>query len=296
MKALKHNGTTVSLVIVELTERYEWQGRQIAWGRAGDGPAVVFCHGTPWSSVLWQRVADALSDRYTVYLWDMPGYGRSSKRQDHPVDFGVQADALDALVRQWGTTDPHVIAHDFGGAVSLRAHLVCGVDLASLMLIDVVAIPPSGSPFFKFVQDNPGLLGQLPGYIHRAIVRAYIGNASSGGLRADDLDDLVKPWTGSEGQTAFYRQIIDYDEVYLRENEELLANLDVPVHIVWGEQDAWIPVERADRLHELIPHSTVSTVAGSNHLIQLDAPERLMYEVTSWLDRVAGEPASRQTK
>ncbi len=181
---------------VELTERYEWQGRQIAWGRAGDGPAVVFCHGTPWSSVLWRRVADALSDRYTVYLWDMPGYGRSSKRPDHAVDFGVQADALTALVRHWGIADPHVIAHDFGGAVSLRAHLVCGVDLASLMLIDVVAIPPSGSPFFKFVQDNPGLLGQLPGYIHRAIVRAYIGNASSGGLCADDLDDLVEALDG----------------------------------------------------------------------------------------------------
>ena len=40
------------------------------------------------------------------------------------------------------------------------------------MLVDVVAIPPSGSPFFKFVQDNPGLLDQLPGYVHRALVRA----------------------------------------------------------------------------------------------------------------------------
>jgi hypothetical protein len=53
---------------VDLTERYEWQGRQIAWGRAGDGPAVVFCDGTPWSSVLWRPTADALTDRYTVYI------------------------------------------------------------------------------------------------------------------------------------------------------------------------------------------------------------------------------------
>ena len=82
-----------------------------------------------------------------------------------------------------------MIAHDFGGAVSLRAHLVCGADYASLMLVDVVAIPPSGSPFFKFVQDNPGLLEQLPGYVHRAIVRAYISNASNVGLRHEDLDD-----------------------------------------------------------------------------------------------------------
>jgi pimeloyl-ACP methyl ester carboxylesterase len=272
---------------VDLTERFEWEGRQIAWGRAGDGPAVVFCHGTPWSSRLWQSIADALTDRYTVYVWDMPGYGQSSKQSQHPVDFGVQADAFTALLEHWAISRPHVVAHDFGGAVSLRAHLVGGADYASLMLIDVVAIPPSGSPFFKFVQDNPGLLDQLPGYIHRAIVRAYISNASSTGLRDDDLDDLVDPWTGSEGQTAFYRQIVDYDERYLRENEELLSKLAVPVHILWGESDAWIPVERADRLHTLIPHSTLCTVPGANHLIQFDAPERLMYEVASWLDRGA---------
>jgi pimeloyl-ACP methyl ester carboxylesterase len=272
---------------VDLTERYEWRGRQVAWGRAGAGPAVVFCHGTPWSSVVWQPIVDALTDRYTVYLWDMPGYGRSSKQPDHPVDFGVQADVLHALLGHWGIARPHVIAHDFGGAVSLRAHLTCGADFGSLMLVDVVAIPPSGSPFFKFVQDNPGLLDQLPGYIHRAIVRAYISNASSVGLRTEDLDALVQPWTGSEGQTAFYRQIVDYDERYLRENEELLAKLAVPVHIVWGEQDAWIPVERAHRLHALIPHSTLRTVPGGNHLIHYDAPERLMYEVASWLDRVS---------
>jgi len=273
---------------VDLTERYEWQGRQIAWGRAGDGPAVVFCHGTPWSSVYWRRIVDALTDSYTVYLWDMPGYGRSSKQPNHPVDFGVQADALHALLRHWGLARPHVIAHDFGGAVSLRAHLVCGADYASLMLVDVVAIPPSGSPFFKFVQDNPGLLEQLPGYVHRAIVRAYISNASNVALRDGDLNALVKPWTGTAGQTAFYRQIIDYDERYLRDNEASLAKLAVPVHIVWGEQDAWIPVERAYRLHALIPHSTMRTVPGSNHLIHYDAPERLMYEVASWLDRLSG--------
>ena len=42
---------------------------------------------------------------------------------------------------------------------------------ASLMLVDVVAIPPAGSPFFRFVQRHPDVLGELPGYIHRALVR-----------------------------------------------------------------------------------------------------------------------------
>ena len=103
------------------------------------------------------------------------------------------------------------MAHDLGGLVALRAHLVEGAAYASLFLVDVVAIPPSGSPFFAFVQDHPALLPQLPAYIHEAIVRAYIGNATYAGLAPEDLEALVAPWTGPEGQPAFYRQIADYD-------------------------------------------------------------------------------------
>src|SRR4051812_35214409 len=103
---------------MELTERFEWRGRQIAWGRAGAGPAVGFCHGTPFSSVLWRPFAEAFSRAFTVYLWDMPGYGLSAKHADHPVAFGAQADAFAALLTHWGLDRPHVIAHDFGGAVS----------------------------------------------------------------------------------------------------------------------------------------------------------------------------------
>ncbi|MEU7743887.1 alpha/beta hydrolase [Nonomuraea sp. NPDC049158] len=268
---------------MELTERFEWRGRQIAWGRAGAGPAVVFCHGTPFSSVLWQPFAEALSRDFTVYLWDMPGYGQSSKHADHPVDFGAQADAFAALLAHWGLDRPHVIAHDFGGAVSLRTHLILGVDYASLLLVDVVAIPPSGSPFFKFVQDHPGVLPQLPAYIHTAIVRAYIQGASHRGLRDDDLDALAQPWTGEEGQPAFYRQIAHYDERFLEENEEQLGRISIPIRILWGSSDTWIPTDIARRLHSLIPTAELSLIDAAGHLVHHDAPVPLMDELRAWL-------------
>ena len=158
---------------MELTETFQWQGREIACATAGSGPAVVFCHGTPFSSRVWHPFAQALSGDHRVHIWDMPGYGRSSKNPRHPVDFDSQAQALAALLDHWELDRPHVVAHDFGGAVSLRAHLVHGHAYASLLLVDVVAIPPSGSPFFRFVQDNPDVLPGLPGYIHEALVRRY---------------------------------------------------------------------------------------------------------------------------
>ncbi|GAB3978973.1 alpha/beta hydrolase [Actinoallomurus acanthiterrae] len=272
---------------MELDERFDWQGRQIACGRTGSGPAVVFCHGTPFSSRVWQPFAEALSRDYTVHLWDMPGYGRSSKHAEHPVDFGAQAEAFAALLAHWGLDRPHVIAHDFGGAVSLRAHLAEGVDYASLMLVDVVAIPPSGSPFFTFVQDHPDVLGELPAYIHAAIVRTYIQGASHRGLRDADLDALAQPWAGQDGQPAFYRQIAHYDERFLEENERQLGRIDMPVQILWGAQDTWIPTATAERLRGLIPGADLSLIDGAGHLVQYDAPVALTDRIRSWLTGVA---------
>lgn len=269
---------------MHLGERIEWQGRQIACGRSGDGPAVVFCHGTPFSSAVWRPFAEALSRNFTVHLWDMPGYGLSSKNPAHPVDFGVQAGAFGAVLDHWNLDRPHVIAHDIGGGVSLRTHLIERRDFASLMLLDVVAIPPAGSPFFKFVQSNPGMLDQLPGYIHRAIVHAYIGNASLQDLPAEVLDELVQPWTGEEGQAAFYRQIVDFDTSLLQVNEQHLAEVTIPVRILWAAQDAWMPIERGERLHSLMSTATMHVVPDSSHLVQRDAPAALMDHLREWLD------------
>ncbi len=277
---------------MELTERFEWQGREIAWGRAGAGPAVVFCHGTPFSSRVWQRFAAELRRDFTVHLWDMPGYGSSSKHAGHAVDFGAQADAFAALLDRCGLDRPHVVAHDFGGAVSLRAHLVGGARYASLMLIDVVAIPPSGSPFFRFVKEHPDVLGGLPGYIHTAIVRTYIQGASHRGLRDDELGELVEPWTGDIGQPAFYRQIADYDERFLEENEQRLGQIDIPVRVLWGADDAWIPATQAEKLSALIPTATLRLIDGAGHLVQYDAPVALMDQLRVWLGDVCTPPGS----
>ena len=67
-----------------MSDTFEWAGRSIVWHAVGDGPAVVLCHGTPFSSEVWRPYAEALAADFTVYTWDMPGYGRSSKRPEDP--------------------------------------------------------------------------------------------------------------------------------------------------------------------------------------------------------------------
>ncbi|HEY9332757.1 MAG TPA: alpha/beta hydrolase [Kribbella sp.] len=268
---------------MDVDERFDWEGRSIAWGRAGSGPPVVFCHGTPFSSRVWSRYAEALSADFTVHLWDMPGYGESSKHPDHAVDFGAQAKAFAALLEHWGLDRPHVVAHDFGGAVSLRATLAEQAAYASLMLVDVVAIPPSGSPFFQFVKRHPTTLDELPPYIHEAILRAYVSAASHRGLREHELAELVAPWRTEAGQPAFYRQIAQYDEKFLAENERGLGDLSIPVKVLWGRDDAWIPPATGRRLAKLIPGASYAEVPDAGHLMQYDAPVALATALRDWL-------------
>jgi pimeloyl-ACP methyl ester carboxylesterase len=266
-----------------MSNTFEWAGRSIVWRAAGDGPAVVLCHGTPFSSEVWRPYADALAADFTVYTWDMPGYGRSSKRPEDPVDFASQAQAFAALLDRWSLDRPRVIAHDFGGAVSLRAHLTLGVPYASLMLVDPVAIPPVGSPFFRFVEEHPNVLTKLPAHIHEAVVRSYIRGASHPGFTDRELAALAAPWLTDAGPAAFYQQIADFDEAHLEEIQRGCPAIDIPVQILWGEQDAWIEAEHGRRLAELIPGAGFELIPGAGHLVQHDAPVVLADRIRRWL-------------
>jgi len=59
--------------------------------------------------------------------------------------------------------------------------------------------------------------------------------------------------------------------------------LEDPVHVIWGVKDSWIPVDRADRLAELMPNTSVTLIEDAGHLIQLDAPAALTAQLMSWV-------------
>jgi pimeloyl-ACP methyl ester carboxylesterase len=256
-------------------DTFAWREGRVRWQRQGGGPAVVLCHGTPWSSELWDATAASLARQWTVYRFDMIGYGRSEQRPDQDVSLDAQGALFADLLHHWQLERPAVVAHDYGGAVSLRAHLLHCRPFSSITLVNVVALAPWGSPFFRLVGEHADVFEQLPPELHRALVEQYIRGASHRGLSPEALETLVAPWTGRQGQAAFYRQIAQADQRFTVEIEPSYATIDVPVHLIWGIEDRWIPPERAHRLHSMIPGSTLELIEGAGHLVQLDAPEAL---------------------
>ncbi|MER8219451.1 alpha/beta hydrolase [Streptomyces sp. NPDC094143] len=258
----------------------------VRWDRFGDpgGDPVVLLHGTPFSSYVWHEVAPALAAAgHLVHVWDMPGYGSSEMRSGQDVSLAVQGRILTELLAHWGLAEPSVVAHDFGGCVALRAHLLHGARYRRLALVDAVALRPWGTDFFRLVGGHSHVFEQLPAALHRALVREYVASASHLGLRPATLDALVRPWTGERGQAAFYRQIAQADQRHTDEIQPLYPTLDLPVTVCWGAEDTWVPLAKGEELAGLIPRARLVRVPRAGHLVPLDAPARLTSELLAFL-------------
>lgn len=266
-----------------LTDIYQTSAGYVRAGRAGHGSPLVLAHGWPWSSYSWHRVIPHLAKTHTVHWYDMPGYGQSEKAADQATSLDVQGEVFVQMLSHWGLDRPSVIAHDFGGAVTLRAHLLHGCDYDRIVLMNVVAMRPWGSAFFDHVKKHTAAFANLPPHIHKAIVTAYIQGAIITDLADDDLTQLTAPWLTEAGTASFYRQFAQADEKYTAEIEPMFCDMRCPVQILWGADDPWIPLARGQALADKIGRGRFEVLSGLGHLPQLEAPNLVIGALDGFL-------------
>ena len=262
-------------------------------------PPLVFIHGTPWSSVEWQALASSLSSRFHVHIYDHPGFGYSPpperlvdatdrEKVDLDGSLALRAQASAALLRHWNFRElPHVVAHDNGGLVSLRLLLEYRIFFASLCLIDVVAIGPFGLPFFRLVAENEKIFKALPRMFLESFVRTYVRSATHQPMPKEIEDMLCEPWlaAGTQGPDAFLREMVQAHnrDTGTLENQYARVGQLVPTKIIWGKDDAWLPVDIATRLKKALNASEITIIDSAGHLVQYDQPAKLALEVGLWL-------------
>jgi pimeloyl-ACP methyl ester carboxylesterase len=261
--------------------------------------SVVFVHGTPWSSVVFKPVIEALlaKDSYQVLVYDLPGYGQSQdfdagahqtvSQNDFLGDTSVkfQAEALAGLLKHekldgvGSNPAPAVIAHDIAGTIALRAHLLLGCDFDTMMLVDANTVLPWGDGFYTTVRAEPQSFLKLPPKIFEAVVRAVTQSAchDPNVLKAGWEDALAQPWIAQANDT-------DVAEM-LEGNSYERIRCDVKV--VWGEEDQWIPRHKVEdfiaRSKGRVKETTFIPEAG--HLVMLDQPARFAIEIFDWFTR-----------
>ena len=74
-----------------------------------------------------------------------------------------------------------------------------------------------------------------------------------------------------------------FDGEGLIDLEPRLAELEIPAFVLWGEDDAFLPAELAERLGDALPWASVALLPGCGHFLLEDAPETVAPLIVQWL-------------
>ncbi len=269
-----------------LSGRFESSSGEIAYGSLGEGPDVVLVHGTPTSSVVWRQVIARLADQYRLHVLDLPGYGRSDKFEGQDVRLRGLAGALAGWLDHMDFDRPVLVGHDFGAATVLGAHLVHEIPVKAIAIADGVVLSPWGTAYSRHVKEHEQVFATVPGYIHEATLRAHLSTAVSRTMPPDLMAELIGPWLGDEGQPAYYRQVGQFDYGFTDELEKLYPEIEVPLLVLWGEEDRWVDVSEGARFAGLVPHSDFMTLPDAGHFVMLDTPGLFARYLGDWLERL----------
>jgi pimeloyl-ACP methyl ester carboxylesterase len=258
-----------------LRRRIPLSAGEVAYDVLGFGPPLLLVHGTPTRSFIWRNVALRLADRYTVYAFDLPGFGQSERPEDLDVSISGQARLLAELVEALNLEAPSIAGHDIGGAIALRAHLLEGVPFRCIALIDSVALRPWITPTTNHVKAHLDLYETMPTAVFEAIVASHLRTATYHQMNETVLATYLDQWKGATGQKLYLQKDALLNEDDTAEFEPLLPSITVPLRIVWGENDAWLPPATAERLHELIPGSDLVLLPDTGHFAMEDSPQQV---------------------
>src|SRR5262245_36788329 len=249
---------------------------------AGDpeAPPVLLLSGGLTSSYVWRQVVPLLSPWMRVIAPDLLGAGDSESPAGADLGLEAHARSVRALLGELGVERFALAGHGRGGGV---AQLVAVEDdVAALVLIDSVAFDKWPSRTILDMRER--LDGVDEGFVRswfETLFERGMGHRER--LSEADLDEFRRPFEGPDGIERFVRVATDLDGRGLAGIEPRLAELEIPALVLWGEDDAFLPAELAERLGEVLPRAAVALLPGCGHFLLEDAPETVAPLLFQWL-------------
>lgn len=258
---------------MDLASRTTALGVEIAWTKLGHGPPVVLVHGFPSNGLLWREIAPELAKTHTVYVYDVPGQGRSARRPDMDVSDAFQSAVLADLLRQWQLARPAIVLHDIGSSYGLGAYILEGCRFDRVALISSAVMMPCVTAATLHAKKYIEAYRTMPLNLYELIASARIRSTTFKPMNAATFEIYFAPWKGALGQALWYNRVAQIDERHTERLEAKLGPMDCPVRIIWGEKDTWIPVDQAERLRGYISNADVRIVPDAGHFVMDDDPE-----------------------
>lgn len=252
-------------------------GYEMVVNEAGEGPAVVFIHGSgpgaSGASNFRLNIEAFVNAGYRVVLPDLIGYGDSSKPEDMDYTLALFTDTLREALLAHGIGKATLVGNSLGGGIAIQMAL-----------------------------DHPALVDRLilmsPGCIEeREVYFAMPGIANM-------VTDFGSPTFNLESQRRIVTSLV-YDPAHVTdalvaERFEVartqpkaviarmrtpnlaprLGDLTMPILGFWGLQDRFLPESGAKRFLEACPNARFMTFNGVGHWVQVErANEFNLYSI-----------------
>ena len=239
----------------------------------GQGDPLLVIHGGGDGARAWIKNVEALSENYTVYVPDLPGYGHSQ-----PIDGDYYipelAEFVDEFSRSLGLESFHLMGHSLGGGIVLHYALKFPHKIRKLVLVSSMCLGREIALWVRIVS--------IPA-ICRAIGKAALAVLRSVKWVADLLlapVEFIIPLSRASIHLGSNLTTLRAQTTVLLHQ---LSEIMVPTLVVWGAKDPILPVEQAYTAAELIPDCQVKVFEDCGHSVYRDKIAEFSQTLTKFL-------------
>ena len=246
---------------------------------AGTGPDVLFIHGWPVSGATWRRLLPHLVEHVTCHVVDLPSAGSSRFDATTPMSVDQHIESVRRIVDALAVGEVRVVAHNSGGLMARHA-LAGDPRLRAMGLINTEPRDPSWR-FRSFIaaRNLPGLargLGWIAGQQRLRRTKFVFGDAFADRslLEGEFAEFFFDPLHQSAAKrNAAATLLKSFDMQHVHDLPAVHARIDVPVKLIWGDQDPFFPVDRARAMTAEFPNATIEILPGVGLFSHEEAPE-----------------------
>ena len=267
-------------------------GARIAYREAGTGPPIALLHSAGLSHREFEPVVEEMADRFRVVLPDLPLHGDSEDRPRHPYTPEWLTEVLSGFIRDTCGPRPLVAGHEVGAHLLLRAVLAGELKPARLVLMPAALhrrSPRHGRMRTVRAIARAGLVPGLDRAIARGAPMAFRPAAGEkltarGNPAARDLvRHAVGDLPGNTNRTRSWAKAAAAWPV--GPEPDLLdayARVDVPVLLLWADEDQAHPLAIAEDALDLLPDAQLRVLPQTGFLMAYDDPVGLARELAAF--------------
>jgi pimeloyl-ACP methyl ester carboxylesterase len=242
---------------------------EAAYRRVGTGPDVLFVHGWPVSGATFRALLPHLVDHVTCHVIDLPSAGWSRFDEDTPLSIDRHIESVRRVVDLLELERVAVVGHDSGGMIARHA-MAGDPRLRAMGLINTESPDPSWR-FRTFIMAGslPGFgaaLGWAAGKPRVRRLRLVLGDAfADRSLLDGEFDEFfLEPLAEIPARRdAAIKLLRSFDMDHVTDLASVHRRIDVPVQLVWGDQDPFFPVDRAEAMVATFPNARIEVIAGA---------------------------------